>query len=52
MFGFITSTPRRLRNILSKFKKHFTKPQYRNFCRTMLGLIAAAKGEHDVKSVW
>jgi hypothetical protein len=51
MFGFITSIPSRLRNILSKFKKHFTKPQYKNFCRTMLGLIAAGKGEHDVKSI-
>ena len=51
MFGFITSIPSRLRNILSKFKRFFTKPQYRNFCRTMLGLIAAGKGEHDVKSI-
>jgi len=51
MFGFITSIPSRLRNILSRFKKYFTKPQYKNFCRTMLGLIAAGKGEHDVKSI-
>jgi hypothetical protein len=40
-----------LRHLLSRFKRCFTKPQYRNFCRTMLGLIAAGKGEHDVKSI-
>jgi len=51
MFGFIAGIPRRLRHLFSKFKRFFTKPQYDNFCRTMLGLIAAGKGEHDVKSV-
>jgi len=51
MFGFIADIPRRVRHLLSKFKKYFTKPQYRNFCRTMLGLIVAGKGEHDVKSI-
>jgi len=51
VFGFIASIPRRLRNIFSKFKKHLTKPQYKNFCRTMLGLIVAGEGEHDVKSI-
>ena len=51
MFGFIAGIPRRLRHLFSRFKKCFTKPQYKNFCRTMLGLIAAGKGEHDVKSI-
>jgi hypothetical protein len=51
MFGFITGIPRRLRHLLSRFKRYFTKPQYKNFCRTMLGLIAAGEGEHDVKSI-
>jgi hypothetical protein len=51
VFGFIAGIPRRLRNIFSKFKKYFTKPQYKNFCRTMLGLIVAGEGEHDIKSI-
>jgi hypothetical protein len=51
MFGFIAGIPRRLRHIFSKFKKHLTKPKYKNFCRTILGLIVAGDGEHDVKSI-
>jgi len=51
MFGFIAGIPNRVRHLFSKFKKYFTKPQYKNFCRTILGLIAAGKGEHDVKSI-
>jgi len=51
VFGFIAGIPKRVRHLFSKFKKYFTKPQYRNFCRTMLGLIIAGKGEHDVKSI-
>jgi hypothetical protein len=51
MFGFIAGIPRRLANIFSKFKKFFTKPPYRNFCRTMTGLIVAGEGEHDMKSI-
>ncbi len=51
MFGFISDIPRRLKHILSKFKPYFTKPQYKNFCRTELGIMTAAKGEHDVKSI-
>jgi len=51
MFGFIADIPRRLGHLLSKFKKYFTKPQYRNFCRTITGLIVAGKGEHDIKSI-
>ena len=51
MFGFIGGIPTRLRHIFSKFKLFFTKPQYENFCRTELGLIAAGKKEHDVKSI-
>ena len=51
MFGFIAGIPRRLKHLFSKFKKYFTKPQYKNFCRTMLGLIVAGEGEHDVKSI-
>jgi len=51
MFGFIGGIPTRVRHILSRFKRFFTKPQYENFCRTELGLIAAGRKEHDVKSV-
>jgi hypothetical protein len=51
MFGFIADIPLRLRHLLSRFKKYFTKPQYRNFCRTMTGLIIAGEGEHDMKSI-
>jgi len=51
MFGFIAGIPRRLRHLLSRFKKYLTKPQYENFCRTTLGLMVAGEGEHDVKSI-
>jgi hypothetical protein len=51
MFGFIGGIPTRLKHIFSKFKRFFTKPQYENFCRTELGLIAAGKKEHDIKSI-
>lgn len=51
MFGFIGGIPRRVGNLFSRFRRFFTKPQYENFCRMMLGLIVAGKGEHDVKSV-
>jgi hypothetical protein len=51
MFGFIAGVPRRIKHLFSKFKKHFTKPQFQNFCRTQLGLMVAGDGEHDVKSV-
>ena len=51
MFGFIADIPRRVKHLLSRFKKYFTKPQYGNFCRTMLGLMVAGEGEHDVKSI-
>ncbi len=51
MFGFIGGIPRRGGNLFSRFRRLFTKPQYDNFRRTMLGLIVAGKGEHDVKSV-
>jgi len=51
MFGFIAGIPRRVRHLLSRFRRYFTKPQYKNFCRATLGLIVAGEGEHDVKSV-
>jgi len=51
MFGFIAGVPSRIKNIFSKFKKYFSKPQYENFCRTELGLMIAGGGEHDVKSI-
>ena len=51
MFGFIAGVPRRIKNLFSKFKKFFSKPQYENFCRTELGLMVAGHREHDVKSV-
>jgi hypothetical protein len=50
MFGFIAGVPRRIKNVFSKFKKFFSKPQYENFCRTELGLMVAGGGEHDVKT--
>jgi hypothetical protein len=51
MFGFIAGVRRRIKNVFSTFKKFFSKPQYKNFCRTELGLMVAGGGEHDVKSV-
>ena len=51
MFGFIVAVPRRIKNLFSKFRKFFSKPQYENFCRTELGLIVAGGKEHDVKSI-
>jgi len=51
MFGFITSIPRKLKHLFSKFKPLFTKPQYENFCRAEMGMMVAAKGEHDIKSI-
>jgi hypothetical protein len=51
MFRFIVSVPRRLKNLLSKFKPYLTKPQYNNFCRATMGLIAAGKKEHDITSM-
>ena len=51
MFGFIAGVPRRIKNLFSKFRKFFSKPQYENFCRTELGLIVAGGKEHDVKSI-
>jgi DDE superfamily endonuclease len=51
MFGFIAEIPTRLKHLFSKFKKHLTKPQYENFCRTELGIMTAAKGEYDIKSI-
>ncbi len=51
MFGFLSGIPGRLRHLLSRFRRCFTRPQYENFCRVMLGLIATGEGEHDVKSI-
>ena len=51
MFRFIGGIPRQVKHLLSKLKKHFTKPQYVNFCRVTMGLMAAGKKEHDVKSI-
>ena len=51
MFGFLSGVPSRLRHVLSRFKRYFTRPQYDNFCRVMMGLIVAGEGEHDVKSI-
>jgi len=51
MFKFLTGIPRRLKNILSHFKQHFTKPQYNNFCKTELSLITATKKEHNITSL-
>jgi hypothetical protein len=50
-FGFIGGIPTRFKHILSKFRRYFSKPQYENFCRTELGLIAAGKKEHNIKSI-
>lgn len=51
MFGFLSGVPSRLRHVLSGFRRYFTRPQYENFCRVMLGLIVAGEKEHDVKSI-
>jgi hypothetical protein len=51
MFGFIAGIPGRLKNLFSKLRKHFSKPQYENFCRTELGMMVAGEGEHDIKSI-
>jgi hypothetical protein len=51
MFGFTGGIPTMLKHVFSKFKRFFTKPQYKNFCRTELGLITAGKREHDIKSI-
>src|SRR5450759_2786781 len=51
MFGFLSGVPSRVRHLLSGFRRYFTRPQYENFCRVMLGLIVAGEKEHDVKSV-
>jgi hypothetical protein len=49
MFGFIAGFPRRVKHLLAKFKPFFTKPQFKNFCRTEFGLMVAEDSEHDVK---
>jgi hypothetical protein len=51
MFRYLMGIPRRLKNLLSKFKPYFTKPQYNNFCKATVGLITAEKKEHDIKSM-
>jgi DDE superfamily endonuclease len=51
MFGFLSGVPSRVRHLLSGFKRYFTRPQYENFCRIVLGLIVAGEKEHDVKSI-
>jgi hypothetical protein len=51
MFGFLSGVPSRVRHLLSGFRRYFTRPQYENFCRVMLGLIVAGEKEHDVKSI-
>jgi hypothetical protein len=50
-FGFIGGIPTRLKHVSSKFRRFFTKPQYKNFCRSELGHITAGKKEHDIKSI-
>lgn len=51
MFAFVSEIPSRVRNVLSRFRRFFTRPQYDNFCRAVLGMIVAGKKEHDVKSI-
>lgn len=51
MFGWIAGIPRRVKHLLSRFKRYLTKPQYENFCRTTLGLMVSGEREHDVKSI-
>lgn len=43
--------PERLDNLLGRFRKFFSKPQFENFRSVMFGMIAASRGEHDVKSI-
>ena len=47
----MATIPHRLKNLLSKFKPYFTKPQFNNFCRATAGLICAGKKEHDITSI-
>jgi len=51
MFGFLSGLPSRVRHLLSGFRRCFTRPQFDNFCRAMLGLIVAGEKEHDIKSI-
>ncbi|MDR2699902.1 MAG: hypothetical protein LBC12_03710 [Nitrososphaerota archaeon] len=51
MFRFLSGIPRRLKNTLSHFKKHLTKPQYNNLCRTELAIISTGKKEHNITSL-
>lgn len=51
MFGFLSGIPSRLRHILSRFGRYFTRPRYENFCRVTLELMTAGEEEHDVKNV-
>src|SRR5712692_880648 len=51
MFAFVSEIPSRVRNVFSRFRRFFTRPQYDNFCRAVLGMIVAGKKEHDVKSI-
>src|SRR5712692_3079733 len=51
MFAFVSEIPSRVRNVFSRFRRFFTRPQYDNFCRAVLGIIVAGKKEHDVKSI-
>jgi hypothetical protein len=51
MFGFLSGVPSRVRHLLSGFRRYFTRPQYENFCRVMLGMIVAGEKEHDIKSM-
>ena len=51
MFGFLSGVPSRVRHLHSGFRRCFTRPQFDNFCRVMLGLMVAGENQHDVKSV-
>lgn len=43
--------PERLDNLLGRFRRFFTKPQFENFRCVMFGMIVAGHKEHDVRSI-
>ena len=51
VFGFITDIIKQTQEFPFKIKPFFAKPQFEDFCRAEMGLMVAAQGEHDIKSI-
>jgi len=51
MLRILGSVPGRLKNLFSKFKPYFNKPQFNNFCCAEMGLNVAGRKEHDIVSI-